>query len=153
MAEAQGQSKAKGAPKKSAEDVMQQNWEEFARATKHSLFFSDVSEVKRRLLIRWGNSARAQAASAKTPERRQALESCAKRFQIMEDCVKIHRAWHHRVGDAAKAYIEFSNSWVVLETFAASAPAERIRSDFMHNFVLELKAIYLCCCCRCCDCC
>ena len=156
VAEAQGQRKRAGAPKKTAEEVMQQNWEEFARATKHSLFFSvvsDLAEVKRRLLVRWGNSARAQAASAKTPERRQALESCAKRFQIMDDCVKIHRAWHLRGGDTAKAYIELSNSWVVLETFAASAPAERILSDFMHNFVLELKAIYLCCCCRCCDCC
>ena len=43
-----------GAPKKSVDEVADQHWSEFARADKHSLFFSEVSEVKRRLLIRWG---------------------------------------------------------------------------------------------------
>ena len=57
-----------GAPKKSVEEVADQNWSELAKADKHSLFFSEVSEVKRRLLIRWGNTARQQATSAKDPE-------------------------------------------------------------------------------------
>lgn len=128
-----------GAPKKSVEEVADQHWSEFARADKHSLFFSEVSEVKRRLLIRWGNTARQQATSVKDPERRRVLESCTKRFQIMEECIKMHRAWVLRSGNTAKASAEFASGWDVLEAFAASAPAERIRSDFMQNFVLEFK--------------
>ena len=46
-----------------------------------------------------------------------------------------------RGGETIKAYAEFVSSWAVLDSFAASAPAERIRSDFMQNFVLELKVI------------
>ena len=46
-----------------------------------------------------------------------------------------------RCGKTAKASAEFASSWDVLEAFAASAPAERIRSDFMLNFVLEFKVI------------
>ena len=129
----------RGAPKKSVDEVAAQHWNEFAKADKHSLFFSDVAEVKRRLLVRWGNSARAQATSARDPEKRRSLESCTKRFQIMEECIKMHRAWVARSGNTTKAAAEFTSSWDVLEAFAASAPAERIRSDFMQNFVLEFK--------------
>ena len=75
----------KGAPKKAGDEVAQQHWTEFAKADGESLFFGAAAEVKRRFLIRWGNSCRADAAKAKTLERRQLLELCAKRFQIMEE--------------------------------------------------------------------
>ena len=95
--------------------------------------------MKRRLLVRWGNTARAQATCAKDPEKRRLLESCTKRFQIMDECIKMHRAWVLRSGNTTKAAAEFANSWDVLEAFATSTPVERIRSDFMQNFVLEFK--------------
>ena len=57
----------------------------------------------------------------------------------MEECIKMHRAWVLRSGNTAKASAEFASGWDVLEAFAANAPAERIRSDFMQNFVLEFK--------------
>lgn len=77
--------KRRGAPKKSVEAMEQELWQEFSIADKYSTFFSEVSEVKRRLLVRWGNMARLQAASAKDPARRKMLESCAKRLQIIQD--------------------------------------------------------------------
>jgi len=101
------------------------------------------SDVQRRLVTRWCNTARNKVATTPTmdPADRDQLERAIKRMQIMESSIKAHRSWVYRSGDLDRAINEFENAWGVLVQFASTSPIEPIRSPFMWNVRLQVLAL------------
>ena len=131
----------RGAPSKDCLAMEAKMWAEFQLADEASLYFCSVSNVQRRLLARWSTTARAKAGQASGPDKKQAFEECAKRLQIMENITQIHRAWMHaRASSSEKAFLEVDASWKVLQSFATSAPSQRIDCCFWWDFRTGLQA-------------
>jgi hypothetical protein len=134
-----------GAPNKDGLAVEAKLWKEFDTADETSVFFCKSSEVQKRLLVRWSNTARTKAAAAHDPAKRDTFEASGKRLQIMESGIKIHRAWQKRTGCQKKALIEFASQWQVLEQFAFSAPAQPLRCTFLWKLRLQIMVHPQCC--------
>jgi hypothetical protein len=132
--------KGAGAPSKDCLAMEAKLWKEFDTADEHSVFFCKASEVQKRLLVRWSNTARTRAASANDTSKKNLFEASGKRLQIMESGIKIHRAWQLRTGCQNKALIEFDSQWKVLEQFASSTPAQPFRCDFLWRLRLQIMA-------------
>ena len=94
--------------------------------------------MQKRLLVRWANAARSKAETSTDSTRRQELEQAAKRLQIMESAIKIHRGWVFRAGAQEKSWLDFSSSWEVLEQFASSTPAQPLRCNFLWSLRLQI---------------
>lgn len=134
-------SASRGAPKKDAVAMATGLWEEFGAADARSLYFNKSSDVQRRLVIRWANTCRSKAGSASRGADKVAFEVAAKRLQVIESVIKMHRAWTYRSTSAERAYDEFEASWKALEQFMAADPQERLHCPFFSEFRLQLKAI------------
>ena len=118
-------------------------WSDFRAADERSLFFSNSSDVQRRLLIRWAGTSKLKAASSTKHDERDVYERCTKRLQIMETAVKIHRAWTHRTGYPMKAYHLFDVSWKSLLQFSQCEPAEPMECPFLFDFRLQTQVFMI----------
>ena len=61
------------------------NWKEFAGADEHSFFFCKVSDVQRRLLVRWAGVAKNKGESCTESAKKSVFEKAGKRLGIMEN--------------------------------------------------------------------
>jgi len=136
--------RGKGAPKKDPREMETQLWSEFRIAQGRSLFFNQASDVQRRLVIRWANTLRTQAAGATKPEDRAAFEMCAKRLNIIETSIKLQRGWVYRTCTVERAMCEFEAGWASLVQFCAATPKQALECPFMWELHLQLKAWAIC---------
>lgn len=129
----------RGAPKKDCLQMEKTLWKDFRSADERSLFFSNSSDVQRRLLIRWAATSKLKAAASTRADERAVFERCTKRLQIMETAVKIHRTWTQRSGEPIKAYHQFDVSWKSLLQFAQCEPPEPMECPFLFDFRLQIQ--------------
>jgi hypothetical protein len=136
-----GPQKGRGAPKKDVLAMEANFWNEIVDADEHSVYFCKVSDVQRRLVVRWANTARTKAASCGDANLKAKYEGVAKRLQIIELIIALHRKWVQRSGDVARSYAEFESAFNVLETFAVAAPAQPLRCQFLWDLRLQTQAL------------
>ncbi len=96
-----------------------------------------ASDIKKKFLVRWANTARSKAETC-NDEKKEQYEQAAKRLQIMESSIKLHRAWVFRSGCQEKAWADFEHQWQLLIQFAASTPVQIIRCDFLWELRLQI---------------
>ena len=70
------------------------------------------------------------------------LEIRCKRLQIVENCMRLQRAWQGRMGPMEKAYSEFDSGFLVLQSFAASDPSQGIKCAYMWHLRLQLQVCH-----------
>ena len=75
---------------------------------------------------------------------RSSLESAAKKLQIMESSIKLHRSWVLRSGCQEKALAEFDREWRILMQFSSSEPCQEFRCAFLWDLRLQILADQAC---------
>jgi hypothetical protein len=106
---------------------------------------SQVSDVKKKYLVRWANAARSAVERCSDPIKKAEIEAAAKRFQIMEGAIKIHRLWVYRSGCQEKAWNDFDTQWRILTQFAHSDPRQTLKCDYLWclRFQILAASLYL----------
>lgn len=129
----------RGAPKKVPAAMEASLWAEFKQADSRSLYFNKNSDVQRRMVTRWSNTCRTKAASAASEADKISMEASAKRLQIIETAIKMHRGFVHRTTDAERSFLEFEAAWASLLQFTNSDPVQTLDCPFLWEFRLELQ--------------
>ena len=80
-----------------------------------------------------------QAAAAKKQEDSTAFLLAAKRLQIVESTIALHRAWSFRSSGMDVAYAAFDKEWGVLVSFANAEPCVDLEWPFIWDIFHELK--------------
>jgi hypothetical protein len=136
----EGLGQKRGAPRKNALEMEAKFWADMASADEHSVYFCKMSDVQRRLVVRWANTARTKVASSCDAETKRKFEGAAKRLQIIEAIIALHRKWMLRSGDMGRAYAEFDSGFKVLQSFADSEPSQPLQCKFLWDLRLQLQA-------------
>ena len=132
---------ARGAPKKDGLLMAQNLWTSFEKAEEGSLFFTDpkVSDVQKRLVIRWANDIRSKLEACKDAEKTVLLELAAKRLNIVEQCMKLYKGWRTRT-ENSRALCDFNEAFAILEAFVEGAPAQQITCGYIWELRIQIKA-------------
>ena len=63
----------------------------------------------------------------------------AKRLQIIESTIAVHRSWNLRNSSMDLAYAAFDKEWNVLVSFASAEPSVSLDCPFIWDVFHELK--------------
>ncbi len=91
-------------------------------------------------MVRWTNSVRTKIETCSDPQMKLDLESAAKKLQIMESAISLHRTWVLRSGCQEKAWAGFDSQWRIMMRFAASEPQQSFMCEFLWDLRLQILA-------------
>ncbi len=94
--------------------------------------------MQRRFVIRWANVLRTKSVASGSDELRDQYVEMAKRMNIIENVITIHRSWQARTGEALVSCEKFNSSYASLEAFAAAPPVVGIDCPFFFDFRLQI---------------
>ncbi len=100
--------------------------------------------MQKKFFVRYTNTARLKIETCSDPDKKSLLECAAKRAQIMESAIKLHRSWLFRSGCQEKALSEFDSQWRVMLQFSMSAPVQEFKCDFLWDLRLQILAARCC---------
>jgi hypothetical protein len=102
------------------------------------MFFNSRNDVFRHLLTRWIGAVGTRLVSAQGAQQAECLEA-QKKLQIMDTCIKIHRAWQSR-SDMKRAVSEFTHQFNLLMVFAEAEPKMDVPREYMWDLRLQILA-------------
>ena len=134
-------SKSSGRPGPKLDLLAHEWWEAMKTATESSTFFGPKAISHQRSLARYITVSSQKLLIEKSDEKLLVLRMCKKKFELMDQLVRIHLAWQGRKSVAVAA-TSFLQSWHTMIGYAALSDdlqtALEIQCPFMHRQYLSV---------------